>query len=105
MPQIEEGASIELGTIHKKTDGADEVKGSENPMRSLRIGTDAKNKTGEAASAVGEGVPKGLLRDVIGVPLPPSDWEGYKDPKYKAQQEMKRKEDETIKMYHDAGKV
>ena len=45
------------------------------------------------------------MRDAIGVPLPPSDWEGYNDPKYKAQKEVKRKEDETIKMYRDAGKL
>ena len=104
VPQIEEGARIELGTIHKKSDGANEVKGSENPMLlSLRLGNLAKKVTSEAASA--GGVPKGLLRDAIGVPLPPSDWEGYNDPKYKAQKEVKRKEDETIKMYRDAGKL
>ena len=60
MPKIEEGASIELGTIHKTTDGDDEVKGSENPMRSLRIETFAKKNTSEAASTAGDGVPKGV---------------------------------------------
>ncbi len=50
-------------------------------------------------------MPKGLIRYFVGVPLPPSDWEGYNDPKYKAQKEMKWKEDETIKMFHDAGKL
>ena len=39
------------------------------------------------------------LRDVIGVPLPPSDWEGYKDPKYKVQEVMKKREDDTIKRH------
>ena len=31
------------------------------------------------------------LNDVVGVPLPPSDWEGYADPKYKAQREKEQR--------------
>lgn len=45
--------------------------------------------------------PIASLDDVIGVPLPPSDWEGYKDPKYKAQKVMKKREDDTIRRFNE----
>ena len=41
------------------------------------------------------------LTDIIGVPLPPADWEGYKDPKYKVQKKMKEDEDEIIRGFQD----
>ena len=93
MPHIDDGVSIELGMLHKRVDGDIEIKGSENPMLSLsRVGRVEKASSGSIEA------PSGFLRGAIGVPMPPSDdWEGYNDPKYKAQKEMTMKEDETNK--------
>ena len=41
------------------------------------------------------------LGDIIGVPLPPADWEGYSDPKYKVQKKMKEEEERTIRKFSE----
>jgi uncharacterized membrane protein YwzB len=54
-----------------------------------------------ATFASGSERPARKLTDIIGVPLPPADWEGYKDPKYKVQKKMKEDEDAIFRSFQE----
>jgi hypothetical protein len=77
VPRIEVTVhNIKLGEIHRQQDHDDLVDGK-NPMRPV--------------------VREERFEKKIRVPLPPIDWDGYNDPKYKMHKKLKEEEDEQIR--------